>query len=83
MIYKKLTKEEEAVILHKGTEYPYTGEYVNNKRQGTYLCKQCNVPLYYSSDKFNSHCGWPSFDDEIQGAVKRILDDDGIRTENH
>lgn len=81
MIYKKLTKEEEAVILHKGTEYPYTGEYVNNKRQGTYLCKQCNVPLYYSSDKFNSHCGWPSFDDEIQGAVKRILDADGMRTE--
>ncbi|MEN9920031.1 MAG: hypothetical protein RL662_2467 [Bacteroidota bacterium] len=81
MKYNKLTPEEEAVILHKGTEYPYSGEYVNNKKTGTYVCKRCNAPLYNSTDKFDSHCGWSSFDDEIAGAVKRILDADGRRTE--
>lgn len=81
MTYNKLTKEEEAVILHKATEYPYTGEYVNNKREGTYVCRQCNEPLYYSSDKFDSQCGWPSFDDEIPEAVKQVPDADGRRTE--
>jgi peptide methionine sulfoxide reductase msrA/msrB len=81
MPYRELTPEEKYVIIDKGTEPPYTGEYLNNKQAGRYVCKRCGAGLYRSSDKFDSHCGWPSFDDEIPGAVKRIPDPDGSRTE--
>lgn len=78
---KELTEEEKRVILNKGTERPYTGEYYNFKGKGTYVCKQCGAALYRSEDKFDSECGWPSFDEEIKGAVKRLSDADGKRTE--
>jgi len=79
--YNALTAEEERVILRKGTEYAWTGEYTKTKDKGTYVCRRCNAPLYKSEDKFDSHCGWPSFDDEIPGAVNRLPDIDGLRTE--
>jgi len=77
----KLTNEERNVIIYKETEAPFSGEYVNNKETGIYVCRQCESPLYNSKDKFESTCGWPSFDDEIEGAVLKTLDSDGQRTE--
>ncbi|MBL99366.1 MAG: peptide-methionine (R)-S-oxide reductase [Rhodopirellula sp.] len=79
--YNALSLEEEYVLIHKGTERPYTGELTDNKSEGVYTCRRCNAALYKSEDKFDSRCGWPSFDDEIKGAVKRIPDADGLRTE--
>ena len=75
----KLTRAEEYVIVHKGTEPPFTGEYDHFFQDGTYVCRRCDTPLYTSTSKFNSGCGWPAFDDEIAGAVKRLPDPDGLR----
>ncbi|MCE2983096.1 MAG: bifunctional methionine sulfoxide reductase B/A protein [Parachlamydia sp.] len=79
--YRHLTSEEERIIDKKGTEPPFKGEFNASQIQGVYVCKKCDAPLYLSSDKFASHCGWPSFDDELAGAVERRMDADGRRIE--
>ena len=79
--YNELTPEERYVIEMKGTERPFTGEYDDFYERGSYICRRCNAPLYRSDDKFDAHCGWPAFDDEVPGAVRRLPDPDGQRTE--
>ena len=79
--YNQLTPEEQRIIEFKGTEMPFTGEYNDHYQSGTYICKRCEAPLYKSQSKFSSGCGWPSFDDEIAGAVRREIDADGRRVE--
>jgi methionine-R-sulfoxide reductase len=81
MKINNLTPEEEKIIVGKGTEAPFIGEYTDTFREGTYICRRCETPLYVSNAKFHSDCGWPSFDQEISGAVKRFPDPDGMRTE--
>ncbi len=81
MSWNKLTPQEAHVIEDKGTEAPFSGEYDDVFEAGTYVCRRCNAPLYQSEAKFHSGCGWPSFDEEIPGAVKHSLDTDGRRTE--
>jgi methionine-R-sulfoxide reductase len=78
---RKLSRAEEAVIVHRGTERPFSGEYEQHFEAGTYICKRCGAALYQSIDKFDARCGWPSFDREIEGAVRRIPDPDGQRIE--
>lgn len=78
---RSLSKQEEHIIINKGTEMPHTGEYRDFHEQGIYLCRQCSSPLYRSDDKFKSNCGWPSFDDAIPGKVLMEMDADGNRTE--
>jgi len=79
--YNVLTAEEQFVILRKGTEPPYRGEYTDTETAGTYVCRQCDTPLFRSEDKFHSNCGWPSFDDELPDSVSKVPDSDGMRVE--
>lgn len=79
--WRKLSRAEEAVIVHKGTEAPFTGEYDHLFAAGNYVCRRCGAKLYRSDDKFDSRCGWPSFDQEVPGAVRRLPDPDGRRVE--
>ena len=81
MNFNKLTDEEKSVIEQKGTERPFSGKYNDFYKEGTFLCRKCNSPLYKSESKFSSGCGWPSFDDNLENAVKRVADKDGRRVE--
>ena len=79
--HNELNAMERYVIEHKGTEPPFSGEYDDFYEAGTYVCRRCDAELYRSEDKFDAHCGWPAFDDEVAGAVRRLPDPDGFRTE--
>lgn len=81
MSFNELTEDEKHIIVGKGTESPFTGEYDDFYKEGIYICRRCNNPLYTSKAKFDAHCGWPAFDDHFEGAVKRIADSDGYRVE--
>ena len=81
MGYNKLTREQERVIINKATEPPYSNEYDDFFEDGTFVCRRCNAPLFSSESKFNSGCGWPSFDETLPNAIRRIPDSDGMRTE--
>lgn len=81
MPFNKLTAEEEKVIEEKGTERPFSGEYDNFYKEGTYICRKCNNPLFSSKAKFDAACGWPAYEDNLPGAIKRLPDLDGQRTE--
>ena len=81
MNYNKLTPHEEEVIVNKATEVPFTGEYNNFYLDGTFICRRCNAALFSSKSKFDSGCGWPSFDENLSNAIKRLHDPDGMRTE--
>ncbi len=81
MSYNKLTPQEERVIVHKGTERPFSGEYDHFYKPGTYICRRCNAPLFSSESKYDAGCGWPAFDDSYPNALKRLPDPDGYRTE--
>ena len=81
MAYNQLNSEEKRVIEGKGTEMPFSGEYDQLYKEGTYICRRCNNPLYTSKAKFEAGCGWPSFDENFPNAVKRLPDPDGQRTE--
>ena len=78
---KKLSPQEHKILIEKGTEPPFSGIYCDHSANGIYICKQCETPLFSSENKFHSHCGWPSFDDEINQSVQKNLDEDGERTE--
>lgn len=81
MAYNKLTSQEERIISQKGTEAPFSGEYDNFYKEGVYICRRCNSPLFSSKSKFDAGCGWPAFDEDFPNAVLRTLDADGQRTE--
>lgn len=81
MTYNSLSNEEKRIIEEKGTEYPFTGEYDNYYKDGMYICRRCNNPLFESKAKFDAGCGWPAFDEHFEGAVTWLPDNDGHRTE--